>query len=251
MNESVEVRKRAPARLIFAPFLGNFPLRRRERRGGVVDNHRRIQMRFRVVLTFMLVFGVFAAAQAQPPRPFSPGAYPPGAFRHVPRPAPGEEAADVLRQGMDKLLDFLAREKEPNKLQVAAFLDKEIAPYFDFDYMARWVAGPRYSRMSPKQRKALAAAVESRFLSALAGQLVNYHGQRVRYFRPRLSHRGAVSVSVGLLRPGGYPSKMEFRMYHSADGWKVYDVIANGRSAAAYYRIQFNHDALEGAHYRR
>jgi phospholipid transport system substrate-binding protein len=202
-------------------------------------------MRLHFGLPLVLLLCTVGFAQAQPPHPYPPGAYAPGAYRPAPRVMPREQAAEVLREGMDKLLTFLGQKEKPNKLQVAAFLDKEIAPYFDFYYMARWVAGPRYSAMSEKRRKALASEVESRFLTTLAAQLARYEGQQVRYFRPRMSRRGAVSVNVGIMRPGSYPSKLDFRMYHSADGWKVYDVVANGRSAAAYYRIQFNRSAFK------
>jgi phospholipid transport system substrate-binding protein len=202
-------------------------------------------MRLHFGLPVVVLLGIVGAAQAQPPYPYPPGAYPHGAYAPAPRVSPNEEAAEVLREGMDKLLAFLSQKEKPNQLQVAAFLDKEIAPYFDFNYMAKWVAGPRYSVMNDEQRKALAARVESRFLSALAGQLAKYEGQQVRYFRPRRSRRSAVSVGVGIARPGAYPSKLDFRMYRSADGWKVYDVVANGQSAAAYYRIQFNRTAAE------
>ena len=173
--------------------------------------------------------------QAQPP--MGPGSM----YGPYPSPAqtiPGAEAAATLREGVDELLEFLGQEDKPNKLQVAAFLDKTIAPYFDFDYMAKWVAGPRYAAMSSEQREALAASLEARFLGTLAAKLAKYEGQQVRYFRPRRGARGSVNVTLGILRPGSYPSKLQFRMYRSADGWKVYDVIANGRSAVAYYRQQ-------------
>ena len=57
--------------------------------------------------------------------------------RTAPAPRPGEEAVKTLRAGMDKLLAYLAQEDTPNKLQAAAFLDRDIAPYFDFAYMAQ------------------------------------------------------------------------------------------------------------------
>ena len=153
--------------------------------------------------------------------------------------SPMVQASNTLKEGMDKLLTFMGQEEVPNKLQVAAFLDKEIAPYFDFDYMAKWVAGPSYGRMSPEQRKAMASRLEASFLSGLSSHLANYKGQQVRILRPRMGARGAVSVNVGILRPGTYPAKLQFRMYKAEGGWKVYDVVANGRSAASYYRVQF------------
>lgn len=205
-----------------------------------------MKARFWLPLALVPLLGLGAAAQAQPPYPYGPGAYGPGSYPSARPAVPGKEAADALREGMDKLLAFLGQEDKPNKLQVAAFLDREIAPYFDFDYMTKWVAGPAYSSMTEAQRKAMAANLEARFLSALAAELAKYEGQQVRYLRPRMTRGGAVSVGVGILRPGTYPSKIEFRMYRADSGWKVYDVVANGRSAAAFYRVQFDRASSAG-----
>jgi phospholipid transport system substrate-binding protein len=222
-------------------------------------------MKSRSWLPLAVLLGLAAGAQAQPygyappagpygthpamqPMPLpgaqtAPTADPREAMRERLAKSPMVQATNTLKEGMDKLLEFMSQKETPNKLQVAAFLDKEIAPYFDFDYMAKWVAGPAYTRMSPEQRKAMAARLEASFLSGLSTQLASYEGQQVRMLRPRMGVRGAVSVNVGILRPGSYPSKLEFRMYKSDDGWKVYDVVANGRSAASYYRVQFQRSA--------
>ena len=194
-------------------------------------------------LSLAVVLGFGGTVQAQPlPGPRS--MYTP--YPMASRVNPGAEAAATLREGMDKLLEFLGQEEMPNKLQVAAFLDGTIAPYFDFDYMAKWVAGTRYADMSSEQREALTASVEARFLGTFAGKLAKYKGQKVRFFRPRRGARGAVKVLVGIQRPGNYPSKLEFRMYRSGDGWKVYDVLANGRSAVAFYRQQSKRSPVPG-----
>jgi len=184
------------------------------------------------------------SAQTPAQAPFGPG-YGYGGYgpspthpRIAPAPRPGEEAVTTLRAGMDKLLAYLAQKDTPNKLQAAAFLDRDIAPYFDFAYMAKWVAGPAYAGMNEADHKALAAKIEAEFLSSLATQLGKYDGQQVRYLHPRPGPNGSVKVPVGILRPGAYPDKMTFRMYRAADGWKVYDVEANGRSVVAHYRTQ-------------
>jgi len=185
-------------------------------------------------LSLAVLVGFGSIAGAQPP--LGPGPVP---YPAVSRVDASAEAAATLREGIDKLLDFLGQESKPNKLQVAAFLDGTIAPYFDFEYMAEWVAGSRYGDMGLEERAALAASLEARFLGTLAGRLAKYEGQQVRFFRPRRGPRGAVNVVVGILRPGSYPSKLEFRMYRSAGAWKVYDVVANGRSAVAFYRRDY------------
>jgi ABC-type transporter MlaC component len=86
----------------------------------------------------------------------------------------------------------------------------------------------------------MTANIEASFLSSLATQMAKYDGQQVRYMRPRPGPAGSIKVPVGILRAGAYPATMTFRTYRSGDGWKVYDVEANGRSVAAYFRTQFN-----------
>ena len=154
---------------------------------------------FWLPLAFLL--GIGSVAQAQPP--YGPG---PGSYAAVQRSHPGAEAAATLREGMNKLNAFLGQDEKPNKLQVAAFLDGTIAPYFDFDYMAKWVAGRGYSAMSAEQRAALAASLEARFLGTLAGQLAKYKDQKVRFLRPRRvravrSAYPSVSCVRGPIRP--------------------------------------------------
>ncbi len=197
-------------------------------------------MTHRLWLPLTLLTLITGTVQAQVPPGW--GGYGPaaGPARVAPAQRAGAEAVETLKAGMDKLLAYLGQKDAPNKLQAAAFLDREIAPYFDFAYMAQWVAGPAWARMSEEARKAMAGEIEASFLSSLATQMARFDGQQVRYLRPRPGPAGSVKVPVGILRPGAYPAKMTFRTYRSADGWKVYDVEANGRSVAAYFRTQLS-----------
>jgi phospholipid transport system substrate-binding protein len=191
-----------------------------------------------------------AAAQAQPQPPYGigpQGSGPPAPEAIGPRrPAsgaqssPARQAAATVSAGLQKLFDFVRSSDTPqNKLQTAAFLDREIAPYFDFDYMARFVAGADWQRLTAEQRKALAAQLESRILSGLTQRLIGYGGQQVRFVRPRTT-RGGVDVQVGLsTMGGGYPTRLVFRLYQTDDDWRVYDVLAEGRSLLAFYRSAF------------
>lgn len=176
-----------------------------------------------------------AGAAARPTLPAESAYEPYGGMAHT----PAAQASQVLGEGMNKLLDFLRQEEMPNQLQVAAFLDREIAPYFDFEYMAQWVAGPAFATLSDTDKAALVAYLEADFLSTLTTQLVRYQNQEIRVLTPRMGPRGAVSVNVAVMRAGAYPTRLEFRMYQSDGRWRVYDVVADGQSAAAYYRVQF------------
>ena len=197
-------------------------------------------------LPIAILFGFGAAAQAQPP--FMPGPMH-GPYSAQPRVNPGEQAVATLREGMRELLDFLGKKEKPNKLQLAAFLDSSIAPYFDFDYMAKWAGGSLYERMDEQQRSLFAQKLKGLFFSALARNLGTYSNTapRIDVSRPRTRGQREMDVRARVYAEHGYPVSLTFRFYRGKAGWKVFDVTANGTSAVAYYRKHFNQVARRGA----
>jgi len=147
-----------------------------------------------------------------------------------------EEAAGILKAGLTKLTGFFGQPQRPGKDQIAAFLDKEIAPYFDFSYMAQWAAGPMYRRMGEQRQKAMETDIKTRFLTTMAQKLTSFNNQSVSYLPPRQSSAKQVELSITIGNRGSYPARLDFRLYKSSNGWKVYDVSANGSSALMYYR---------------
>lgn len=188
----------------------------------------------KTVVAFCVLLCTFATAvQAAPP-----GRMAMGAARQAP------QAVDAtLKEGVQKLIGFINQARanggKGNPTVMLAFLNREIAPYFDFEYMARYAAGGHWRRMNPQQRSKLVSTIRSQFFTALAGNLSGYQSQRIRYFAPRSSTNGKeVDLNVWVMQQGAGPIKLKFRLYKSANGWKVFDVAANNNSAVMYYRRQ-------------
>ena len=145
----------------------------------------------------------------------------------------------LLKEGIDKLTGFIKSGNAANRAQAIAFLNAEIAPYFDFAYMTRWSAGPAWRRMGADQRARMQEQLTESFMVTLVQKLTSYTNQQIRYFSPRGQGRDDVRVSAWIMQPNGYPTKLEFRFYLSDRGWKIFDVKAAGNSAVVYYRNQF------------
>ncbi len=186
----------------------------------------------------LLAAAVTTTALAQPYYPGDyRGGYAPYAQPPVQAVQPGP--ALILEQGLERLIAFAGQEPRPDRAALARFLDREIAPYFDFAYMARWAAGRMWPRMTPQQRREFEGRLQELFLGALAQRLAGYGGQRFRVLRPRAGRDNEVTVGVAVQDPGRYPARLDFRFYRSPEGWKVFDVSANGNSALMYYRQYF------------
>ncbi len=162
--------------------------------------------------------------------------YEPG---YTPVPATPDQ---VVRRGVDRLTGFLMGAQNPPPGAIRGFLDREIAPSFDFTYMARWAAGPMYRRLDPAQNARMTVMLKDLFLSALAKNLGTYARPLPRFdvYPARTTANGSqATVHTRVTTANGMFSGMDFRFYWNEQGWRIFDVSANGASAVAYYRSYF------------
>lgn len=148
----------------------------------------------------------------------------------------------VVRSGVDRLSGYLMGAQNPSPQAIRAFLDREIAPHFDFAYMARWAAGPMYRRLTPEQHVRMTATLKDLFLTALAKNLGTFARPlpRVDVYPARAAADGSqATVHARVVGAQGLLSGLNFRFYWNERGWRIFDVSANGASAVAYYRQYF------------
>lgn len=178
---------------------------------------------------------------------YNPGYVPPsyGNYGYQTPPPPQPQAPvgaqDLLQEGIYKLINYIQQARAQG-IQIRPemaleFLDQEITPYFDFAYMARWAGGRTYARLSAEGKAMLEAKIKRMFYTTLASRLMSYEDQQLRFSAPQRGRDSKeLSLPVILEQPGGLNIKLNFRMYLSSEGWKVFDVVANGTSAALHYR---------------
>ena len=165
-----------------------------------------------------------------------PGAGSASPFFSQHRP-PVPDPRDTIERGLDRIKAFLATSDQTNPVLINEFIEREVAPFFDFNTMTQQILGPLNYRLTPLQRQGAALKVKRSFLSALANNLAKYRGGDARYLKATGNlNRGRVRVRLAVFRPDTYPTILELRIAHGATGWKVVDVSADGVSAVAYYR---------------
>jgi phospholipid transport system substrate-binding protein len=188
-------------------------------------------MKRRLIAVFILFSSfIITTAGASPAQPGNAA---------LPANNPAAEPAALLRQGITSLTRFIQSGTVQDQATAMAFLKNTIAPYFDFAYMARWSAGPAWRNMPDDQKIRLEEQITSAFLATLARNLSTYSNQQIRYFTPRGQRDNDIRVNAWIMQPQGQPTRLEFRFYRSASGWKVFDVKANGNSAVIHYRNRF------------
>lgn len=168
------------------------------------------------------------------------------AQQYYPNPYASEQAEEqhpgvLLREGIEKLLAFLEGGGADDREKLVAFVERELAPYFDFVAMTRWSLGPRGRYMNQEQRMEAVNQLRGMFLSALVRNLMSYEPGRVQYLPPRNNpYSGEMMLSVQSIPQQGYPLRLDFYFQRNPAGWRVMDVAANGLKATTVYREYFN-----------
>ena len=183
-------------------------------------------------MALALALASIGAAQAQPP--YRAGV--PGGTQSWPA-TPDQ----VVRTGIDRLTGFVIGVPEVTPDNLAVFLAREIAPLFDFRYMARWAAGTYWRRLDEEQRALLGARLADMFLDALARHLGSYSEPLpyIEVFPARRAGDREARVLARVTGARGLRIRLEFRLYWDSRRWRVFDVAANGASAVAFYRRHF------------
>lgn len=165
--------------------------------------------------------------------------YYPGVTPIVPEPAMRQNPAVLLRNGVNRLIAHIKQQGTGNPAQTMAFVERVIAPYFDFGYMTRWAAGPAYRELDHRQRAELEHHLKKSFLTILVQGISRYANQQVRLSAPEEQEDNRVTVRAWITQENTYPIKVEFRFHRSNPGWKIFDVSAAGYSALVFYRDHF------------
>lgn len=152
---------------------------------------------------------------------------------------------DVLaRTTTQEVLTVLKQDKDiqgGSAKKVHQLVETKILPIFDFNRMTQLVIGKHWPRASAKQKQELVTEFRNLMVRTYSNALVAFNNQTVD-FKPMNMNPGDTDVTVRseIRQPGGQPITIDYSMYQTAFGWKVYDVVIDGVSLVTNYRASFS-----------
>jgi phospholipid transport system substrate-binding protein len=143
-----------------------------------------------------------------------------------------QEVLTILKQ--DKAL------QRANQAKVHELVEAKILPNFDFNRMTQLVLGRHWSRATPKQKQELVTEFSNLLVRTYSSSLIAYTDQAIE-FKPLVMKPddNDVTVRSEIRQPGGQPIAINYSMYRTSFGWKVYDVAIDGVSLVTNYRASF------------
>jgi len=156
-----------------------------------------------------------------------------------------DTSPDVLaRTTTQEVLAILKQDKDiqgGSLTKVHQLVETKILPIFDFNRMTQLVIGKNWPRATAKQKQDLVTAFRNLMVRTYSNSLMAFNNQTVD-FKPLNMSPGDTDVTVrsDIRQPGGQPITIDYSMYQTAFGWKVYDVVIDGVSLVTNYRSSFS-----------
>lgn len=154
-----------------------------------------------------------------------------------------EDPLKFVKSTADQVLVEVSSRKDelsadPGKIY--ELVDQVILPRFDFVRMSQLVLGKYWRRATPEQKQAFVREFRELLIRTYATALLNYSGQDIVYL-PVRAGKDARKVTVNTqVREVGAPAiPVDYRLWRSDDGWKVYDVSIDNISLVSNYRSSF------------
>jgi len=144
-----------------------------------------------------------------------------------------QEVMAILKQDQDI--------KSGNMSKVYQLVEAKILPNFDFNRMTQLAVGKHWPRATAQQKQSLVTQFRNLLVRTYSGALTAFNNQTVE-FKPLTMKPDDTDVTVHteILQPGGKPVPIDYSMYKTAFGWKVYDVTIDGVSLVTNYRASFS-----------
>jgi len=152
---------------------------------------------------------------------------------------------DVLaRTTTQEVLAILKQDKDirgGNQTKVLKLVEAKVLPNFDFNRMTQLAVGKHWPRATAQQKQALVTEFRNLLVRTYSNSLTEFSNQTVEFKPMTLKPEDSdVTVHSEIRQPGGQPIPIDYSMYKTTFGWKVYDVAIDGVSLVTNYRASFS-----------
>lgn len=161
-------------------------------------------------------------------------------------PATAAEPPDqVVQHSAKSLLTEVSTKRDDLQAHPEELYDlaqKDLVPYFDFDYASRLVLGLAWRNATADQRKAFQDAFVKYLVHSYADGLLkgNFSDRdlEVSPWNGQVTDN-RTTVKTKVLRANAQPVEVDYQMHNTPQGWKAFDVTIEGISYVLNYRNQF------------
>lgn len=144
---------------------------------------------------------------------------------------------------------LLEKEDGSNTSVVQGEVEQLIFPRFDFSRMTALAVGKHWRQAQPPQKEALSSEFRSLLARTYFITMLRYRDSKV-HVKPdvQLENQGKeATIRTEVAIPGTQtPVLIDYVLYKTPEGWKVFNVVVEGASLVTVYRNQFAEEVNKG-----
>jgi len=159
--------------------------------------------------------------------------------------AASDSPVDTIRDGARQVLDLLKQDNGKNTRQIRQQVEAVAIPQFDFQRMTALAVGRGWRTATPEQQQELTQEFQTLLVRIYTSTMTRYKGTQVDVKpNPILANSGReATVKSEVTLPNSSdkkPVSIDYTLYKTTQGWKIYNVSVEGASLVTVYRNQFN-----------
>ena len=131
--------------------------------------------------------------------------------------------------------------------RIRSIVDRDILPYVDFQRTTRLAMGRHWRTATPEQQQNVVRQFQSLLIHLYSGALAQLKpDQQIEYLPMRMSPGDTDAVVRTLAQTNSKPVEIDYRLYKTPQGWRLYDLNVLGAWLIQTYREQFNEQIQQG-----
>lgn len=123
--------------------------------------------------------------------------------------------------------------------RITELVNQKILPYTDFTRTTRLVMGRNWNAATPQQQQQIVEQFKTLLIRTYSGALAQVHDQQIVYQPLRSSPTDTDVVVRSSIIDNGSPLELDYRLYKTPQGWRVYDINVLGAWLIQVYQQQF------------
>lgn len=162
-----------------------------------------------------------------------------GAYAQVDQSNPQALIKSATQQVLDEVRQQAIKQGDTNR--IITIVNKDILPYADFRRTTQLAMGRHWRTASQAQQQQVMDQFKMLLIRTYSGELAQLKpDQQIQYLPFRAGPEDTDVVVRTVAMNNGQPVQIDYRLYKTAQGWRVYDLNVLGAWLIQTYQQQFN-----------
>ena len=162
-----------------------------------------------------------------------------GAYAQVDQSNPQALIKSAMQQVLDEVRQQAIKQGDTNR--IITIVNKDILPYADFRRTTQLAMGRHWRTASQAQQQQVMDQFKMLLIRTYSGALAQLKpDQQIQYLPFRAGPEDTDVVVRTVAMNNGQPVQIDYRLYKTAQGWRVYDLNVLGAWLIQTYQQQFN-----------